>query len=299
MEIREEIIQEVKELHAKYGTVRMRDYEDEGKYSIHQIRKHFKTWNGLLEEAELKANVHFNATKDDVIKDMLRLHKEHGKLTARIQREHSKYSQAVIDRLFGSFGKMMKELNIRTQSSGKRYTNEELLERLRTTHNQYGYIDSTLVEACGDASIQTYCNRFKTLPMAAKEAGLIYGDISSASVQSRKVIQRMATILGEQPHIEFTFDWLRNPKTGMPLAVDAYFEKANLIVEYHGEYHYKHIPHLQSTMTLAERQKLDRYKEEEIRKRGYYYIAYPYSESKAFETVFRILKKETKFTVVT
>ena len=299
MEIRDEIIEEVKAFHDEYGTIKMKDYEDNGKYSVHHIRKNFGTWNNLLKEAGIELNVIFNATKEDVKEDMLRLYKEHGKLTTRIQRKHSKYSQAIIDRLFGSFGQMMNELNIKETKIQKRYTDDELLDKLVALQKEHGYIDSTLVESCLDVSIQTYVYRFKTIPLAVQKAGLKYGRINSASIQSQKVINRITHILNETPHIEFTFDWLRNDKTNMPLAVDAYYPEANLIVEYHGDYHYKDVPHLQSKQTLEERQRIDKLKETLIREKGYHFLVFPHYESKSFENVFNLLRKETNFMVVT
>jgi hypothetical protein len=50
--------------------------------------------------------------KEDVVNDVLRVYNEHGYIKQEMYLEHGKYSKVVIKRLFGSFNKMLKELNI-------------------------------------------------------------------------------------------------------------------------------------------------------------------------------------------
>ena len=89
-------------------TSKIETYLKYGKYSKAPIRREFGGGTICLKLWASEVNMHKNVSKEDVIHDMIRLYKEFGKLNSNIQRKHSRYSQIVIDNLFGSFTEMMR-----------------------------------------------------------------------------------------------------------------------------------------------------------------------------------------------
>lgn len=298
--LKQQITEEVKSFYQQFGSVRREEFCKANKRSSSTVRRLFGSWNDMLRECNVPVNMQKKVTKEDVKKEMLALYEKHGKLTAEIQRAESSYSQIVIDNLFGSFGAMMDQIGLREEKAYQKYTDEELLESLRHLYSGFGYLDSKLIEQGAKATYQTYVARFGTCAQAVQKAGLIYGHPGhgNASREAKQIIDIMAEILEERPHVEFAFDWLRNDRGGV-LPVDAYFEKANLVVEYNGVYHYHHTPFMHQKKSLQEVQTTDKKKRTAVLNKGIQHIEFAYNEPKTFDYIFRRLKKEIGFKVVT
>lgn len=294
------LLGEVKALFEEHGSITRSDYLKYGSFKRYHIDTYFGSWNNLLMEASIPLNVHYEPTREEVLQKMIELRDKHGKLTAKIQRTESGYSQITIDRLFGSFSNLLQEMEVAQQKTGISYSEEDLLRFIKQAYEQYGYVDAKLLEQTAPVSINTYINRFGTTSEAVRLAGLTYGSIfhQSTSNPARKIIAMMSEILDSKPHIEFAFDWLRS-EDEILMPVDAYFEAYNLIVEYHGPHHYEYIPFLHRRKSLKDTQEMDAHKKEQIVSRGYSYIEYSCREPHTFEYVFRKLKEATNFKVVT
>lgn len=87
----------------------------------------------------------------------------------------------------------------------------------------------------------------------------------------------------ENNHINFIeeqiFSWSSNSK----FRYDFYVPDYNLIIEYHGEPHYKEVAFFHDT--LEQRQEHDRIKEKEARENGFNYLIIPYTDFKNIETI--------------
>lgn len=255
-------------------------YEKKGKFSRAPIRRIFGGWNNMLKELNLEIKMHRNVSKEDVIADMKRLYSEHGKLTSIIQRRHSKYSQIVIDNLFGSFTNMMNELGL---SSGyeKDIPRESLLEEARRVYEKYGYINSSLIENKSLYSLPTFYKTFGNMSGLYKALG-VSNDPNAKSYfkKSSYLIGVVAEYLGETPIPEWTCEWLVNPETGFNLRVDAYFPKNNLVFEYDGEQHFSYIPflHHSDKNKHIEQFKLDMLKNKLILEHGIKLMRFAYDE---------------------
>jgi hypothetical protein len=290
----EQIMKEVQQHYEQFGKVLREEFCREYKRSSSTIRRLFGSWNDMLRISNIPINMNKKITKEEVKKEMLELYQKHGKLTAEIQRNESSYSQIAIDNLFGSFGGMMEQIGLREEKQYQTYKDEELLNDLREIVQDYGYIDSKLMDQVAKASIQIYVARFGTCSQAVMKAGLKYGYTGHgfASKPANKVISIISEILDEQPHMEFAFEWLRSRTGNKIMPVDAYFEKANLVVEYHGEYHFHHIPFMHYRKSLEEVQLDDGRKEEAILEHRIRFLVVAYNESKSFDYLFRKLKNE-------
>lgn len=297
--LKEQITKEVVAHYEQFGKVKREDFCKANKRSASIIRRLFGSWNDMLRECNIPVNMQKKVTKEEVAKEMLELFKKHGKLTAEIQRSESNYSQIVIDNLFGSFGAMMDSIGLREEKVYQKYTDEDLLTDLHRIYNEFGYVDSRMIEQAGKATYQTYVSRFGTCSEAVKKAGLIYGYAGhgSASKEAKKVIDIMAEILDEQPHVEFMFEWLKNDK-GATLPVDAYFENFNFVLEYHGIYHYHETPFFHKNKSLEDVQQQDEFKRNMVVEKGIKHIEFAYNEPKTFDYIFRRLKKEIGFKIL-
>jgi hypothetical protein len=63
----------------------------------------------------------------------------------------------------------------------------------------------------------------------------------------KRVLDLVAGILGEPYEWEWSHPSIVNPATGYRFYFDGYFPKANLVVEYHGEQHFKFVPEWHKT----------------------------------------------------
>lgn len=80
---------------------------------------------------------------------------------------------------------------------------------------------------------------------------------------------------------EATFKWQSNPR----YRYDFYIPEYNLIIEYHGEQHYKEFVKFESKLPLAERQERDSLKEREAKQQGYNYLIISYTNFRKIEQI--------------
>jgi len=98
-------------------------------------------------------------TKEEVIKDVLSVYNKNKELfTREFYLENGKFSRAPIKRIFGTWNKMLKELNIPLNCSKMEATKEEVLEDAKRIYDEFGYLDSILHRKEGKYS-QTVTDR--------------------------------------------------------------------------------------------------------------------------------------------
>lgn len=234
---KEEVLKDIKLICESTNNYTRDNYIEHGKYSASTVNKFCTNWNTTLETLEFEINMRKNVSKEDVITEMLRLQELHkGYFTAEIQRKNSKYSQPVIDRLFGSFSEMLIELDLRSPY-GKAISDEQALQELKDVFKKFNTIYCDLVDEFCILSPATYINRFGSMNNAYNKAGIINTDNSSKL--SLYVIGIANSIIGEDHQPEHTFSWLKNPNTNRHLPVDAYYPNHKLVIEVDGKQHYK------------------------------------------------------------
>lgn len=220
-----------------------KEYLQNGQYTRNNIYKFFGEWNEFKVSIGEKPLVHKKVSKEDASKKAYELFEKHGKLTANIYRAEG-YAQPVVDRIFGSFGKMMSSLNLPQEPIGKtrNLSNEDFLSELLSIQKKYGYVNPTLLSENSTIPLASFINRYGTFGEACLRANVFHvgqKSLWSDTGEAMKCFHKIAKIIEEpQFHTEITFNWLRNDKTGAPFSVDAFFPKNNLIVEYNGPSHY-------------------------------------------------------------
>lgn len=242
---KEIIIEDYQRTKLKLGKDRLsrKEYIANGQYTRPNIEKMFGSWNNMKKEIGERPLVNKKLSKKEVSKMANTLFEKHGKLTAQIMREEG-YAQSAVDRLFGSFGEMMKELSLPQEAIGRtrELTDEQLLNELVKIEEEFGYVNFSLLDEHSLIPFATFINRYKTFGDACILAGVRHlgkDTIARPFGQANSVLKEISDFLEEDTyHTEMTFDWLRNDATAVPFAVDAYFPENNLIVEYHGPYHY-------------------------------------------------------------
>lgn len=234
---KEEVLQDIKEVISTTNSTNRENYLKHGKYSRAVFEKFFGSWNEILELLDYKINMYKNVTKEEVIQEMLRLQEKHnGYFTAVIQRKESKYSQPIIDRLFGSFSNMLRELNLRSPY-GKAITDEEIINEIKDIYNRFGTISGDLIDEFSSLSTPTIIHRFGSMQEAYEKANVSPSDDNQSKL-SKYVLSIANSILNETPKLEYTFPWLINPRTNKKLRVDAYYPKNNIIIEVDGRQHF-------------------------------------------------------------
>lgn len=236
------------------------EYLQKGSYSRAPIKRLFGGWNNLLKELGLNINCsRMDATKEEILLDAKSIIKQYGYLDAKLYRTYGKYSQPVVDRLFGSHGKLMRELGLYSGKAGRNISKEEILEGLKELYLKHGMMNSTLIEEEFYISLPTVYVKVGNMMEIYKSLNI---EPSMTSKIGNDVIQTISDILNEKPIKEWTCPQLKNPKTGMNLFIDAYFPNANIALEYDGEQHYKFVPHFHGTIEKFKyQQSLDKFKD--------------------------------------
>lgn len=174
--------------------------------------------------------------------------------------KYSYINQKVVQKIFGSFANMYKELKIKRHPSGRVPTDKELLLDFKKIYDLYGYISKDIIakEAC--YSTTCYHDRFGSINNIRRMFNIpevFPGDCQSANY----VILKYEEYFGEKAEKEKMFSWLKNPKTKQNLRIDAYFPEHNIALEYNGPQHY-HIDsrYTKDQQSLEYRQYLDKLK---------------------------------------
>ena len=235
-----ELIKDVLDVYNIFGHIDQNFYLSNGKYSRASIKRIFGSWNNMMSELNLDINMYKHIEqipKKLILDDMKKLYNKYGKLTTRIQREESKYSQSVIDYHFGSFNNMLKELNLPINKM--EYDDDVLIDDLERLYSTYGFLSKELINKYGIASDITYYNRLGTLSEISKFTGIEYNTLrdSFGSIEIENYLKFNKIKYTK----EKTFDWLINPKTSHHLYLDFYLEDYNIGIEYDGRQHFEAI----------------------------------------------------------
>lgn len=180
-------------------------------------------------------------TKDIVTNDIINCYELsielNEKFNIRFYNKHSKY-QYYIKKYYGSFQKAIWDLNLKNKFI-KPPTKIELDDEIKRIYHLYNFF-----------SLKLFIEKSKYSGQGIKFIYLYYESTQNMleqlnipaqykkNVSCMYAIEVIKNILNEEPYYEYTFDWLKNPKTNFNLRVDAYFKKNNIAVEYNGQQHY-------------------------------------------------------------
>ena len=234
----QDVINDLLRVYHEQGYLSVDTYTQYGKYSVTCVKNHFQgSFNNALEELGVPINMYKNVTKEDVKEDVLKFFKNK-KVSSTLYRKDGKYSQCTIDRLFGSWKNLMKELNL--PYTNKDYGFDEMLRQVQNVKNKYGYINRTLIDEECDFSYQAlfyYIKDKNELCDLLNDKNLFPNTLSVKADILKKIL---ILLYGEENvQCEKTWDWLKNCKTGKNLYIDFYIEKINIAFEYDGQQHYQ------------------------------------------------------------
>lgn len=247
----------------------VKEYLRHSNYHFSAFTKKYETWNNFKNEIGERPLVHHKVSKEELDEKARELFNKNGKLTAEIMRRDG-YAQSVVDRIYGSFGKMMKSLNLKQEAIGRtrELTDKEFLSDLVKISSHYGYANPTLLAKHSKTPLASFINRFGTFGNACLVANVYHvGEKSkwNDEGEAMMVFKQVSNLISEPKfHTEMTFDWLRNDETGFPLPVDAFFPQSNLVVEYHGPVHYDEnfwLNQMNTSKGIDEYKRLDSLKE--------------------------------------
>lgn len=231
---------EVLRLYNEFKKVNSNIIKEHGNISIDTIKRRYGSLFNCMIECGIKPQPrqHRNVSKEILEKEIYRIYKEHGYVSKPLIEKYSEYGPKIISRIYGSFSNMYKELNFKRHPSGYVPTDKELLNELKRLCNIYEFVSKETVRNFSRFSTTCYRDRFGGLNNAKKKIN-VPTNLPGESICANFAINEYAKYLNEEPELEKTFDWLRNPKTGYKLRLDAYFKNSNIAIEYNGPQHYE------------------------------------------------------------
>lgn len=233
---KEDILQDITKVFNTTNNTTRENYLKYGSYSRAPIIRLFGSWNNVLSELNMDININKNITKEEVLEDILKHIAQYPNITALEYRKIGKYSQSVIDRIFGSWTNLKKQLDLPID---KRFiSDEEIFQNVKELYNEYGFISTSILDNECIVSRQTLVNRYGSI----KKLLTILNINNSCYNKQSKLQQYMLTfcenILGTEYELEKSFEWLKNDLTGRKLFIDIYYPNLNIAIEVDGEQHY-------------------------------------------------------------
>jgi hypothetical protein len=276
----EEVKADMSRVYEEYGKCTYNTYIKYGKfdpqYFPDKLHRQFSELQAMLGIPTRK----YNYSKEEVVEDVLRVYNEcDGYLTKDMYIERGKYSRKPINRYFGSWNKMLQELDLPVNCLIN-IPEDDLLKDLVQIYEEYDCLSAELVKEYGQYSLEVYQRRFGCFNNAVIKAGLEPNEVGKSSIADY-LIHTLEYILEEEAQPEKTFSWLKYKKS---LHIDAYFHEHNLAFEYNGRQHYEAIPNLygeDSNDRLEVRQARDQEKYRLLKEHGINLLVIRYDEPKS------------------
>lgn len=269
------------ELYEEYGTVTYKILKETGRVSSDTLKRKFGSINNAYIECgfELKRGQRKFVSKNEIIIELNRIKDKYGYVSKPLMEKHSDYSPKIVQRIFGSFSNMYKELGFAIHKSGRMPTDEELINECKRIYEEQDFLSYDLIEKFGQISTTCFKDRSKKnkwggINYYREQVGceiptLDWGESPSA----KYAIEKFSKAIGEKPEKEKKFSWLLNPELKnpkkAPLRIDAYYPLANIAIEYNGPQHYfVDGTYTKTEADLIKRKKLDKLKADLIREHG-------------------------------
>jgi hypothetical protein len=259
--------------------------------SYSYVQKRFGSWNNALKLANINTFEKRSSneiTKELIIEDICRVYSEYGVVSKSTYKRYGEYHYKSVLRRFGSWNNAMTESKLEVNQ--RPITDEEIFQELHRLYRKHNTINAKIL--IDDSCYSIHCftriggTLNKTLEIADIPVENPYGQSKSGEI----AIAILEEILGENAEKEKKFDWLRNPKTNMPLSIDAYFPNSGLCVEYHGAQHYQFIAHFHRTeKEFRNSVQRDQNKKRLILENGLKFLEIHYKEELTVENFKRIL----------
>lgn len=254
---RNDILEDIKRVYDKNRKISLTIYLENGKYSKTSITTEFGSFNNALRILGIETYER-NFSKEEAKRDILsvyRLNPE--KFSSTIYRDKGKYSQSVIERLYGSWCNAMEEIGIKPAC--KKVGKEHMLQCVLKLNKEFGFISKKLVNENCDFTYQAVISSIGSRKMLKEKYGIKTLSVWESS-GAKTLYKLLCEIYGkDNVEKEKTFDFLINKKTNRHLYFD-FFISPNICVEYDGEQHFKYVEFIQKNEENFEKQK---YRDEE------------------------------------
>jgi len=280
-------IQEIKKLYKDFGKVTNQIIKENGSISPDTMASKCGSLKKAYQEAglTLTQGQRKNVSKKEIVIEIYRILDNYGYVSKPLMEKHSSYSPKIVQRIFGSFKDMYKELDIPHSSSGRIPTNKELIIEAKRIYNEQGFLSYDLIYKFGTISATCFKDRtrrnnsgginYYRQQVGCKIPSLAWGESPSA----KYAIAKFSNHLKESPIKEKTFKWLKNPKTNMSLRIDAFYPNANIAIEYNGPQHYFSDGfYTKNEQELTYKQNLDFLKQQLIKAHGIKLVVIHYKD---------------------
>ena len=225
-------------------------------------------------------------TKESILKRCFELYHKYGKFNSAIQRSH--IPESAVNRLFGSFNNLLREMNLPINCN-KKLTKEEILSELSKLVKKYGILNKKIIEQECSISHPTILKYFGSLENVYNELNIINNNSSKVSKSGTFCILQISTIIQENPIFEKQFKWLKHKNY---LSLDGYFHNHKLAIEYDGPFHDEQFnKNFRSKMHYQKSKFNDNLKDKLCSKHGIKLIRIPYTEELTIENLSKILKQ--------
>lgn len=235
----DQLIKDVKKVIETTGSTKQTNYIKHGLYSRSTIKRLSTNWNTLLKNLGYEINMYkpYMYNKKDIIDDYKRVKREIGKSPSAFEyRKLGKFSQTIIDKVFGSYTSLKKELN--EIIDARFLSNEELEENLLTIYKKYGTLTADLIDHESIVSAPTIYARYGTIKNLHDHLNIPYVLEKHMSKFAYQCLQVLEKALGNDYVLEYTFPWLKNSITGRNYRIDCFYPALKLAIEFDGEQHF-------------------------------------------------------------
>lgn len=288
-----EVIADLRRVYKEHGNLTARIYDKYGKWNSQLLLKRLGTFTSLKRIAVPNSKTRsYNIPRDALVKDILHQFELHdGYLTKEEYVKEGKYSRKPIDRIFGSWNKMLKELGLNVNCLIN-IPDEDLFAELNQLYDEFGTISATIMKYHGKYSVEVYTRRFGSWNEALQKAGIKPISIQgSTSPEADAMIELIASVLDTTPIHEAMFDWLINPNTKKPFRIDAYYPDYRLAFEYNGPQHYMPINAYGGKPAFEIRRELDEIKSDMILNHDLKLFTMKYDELRSREHIIKRLSQ--------
>lgn len=243
------------------------------------IKLYFGSIDNAALELKLNKDIFIKKyLKEDVILEVNRIVNNFGYFSKTLLEKYGKINYKVINRIFGNFENMYKELNIKQRENNLSiYSRQELIDELKRLYSEFNCLSSDIITKHSIYSLTPFLTQFKSIQ---EMYNIIEEPIKIKWMSSYIVIEFISKYLNEKPILEFRHKNIKNPITNRTLPFDAYFQKYNLLVEYNGKQHYFFVSRFhKSNNDLLELQKRDTIKYELAKKNNFNLLIVKYDQS--------------------
>lgn len=108
---KEDVLKDMKDFYEQHGKLTKRAFYATTSYSEYFVQDNFGQFNELKSKVTGTVNT-YRVSKEDLVADVLRVYNDHGRISKDFYIRVGKYSRKPIDRIFGTFNKMLEELGL-------------------------------------------------------------------------------------------------------------------------------------------------------------------------------------------